>query len=60
MTPSNDGTSPLHVAIKYNCFEIVRYMIEEMNVNANEAKDPETNKITPMSIAVARGYLDIA
>jgi hypothetical protein len=35
-------------------------MIEEMNVNVNEAKDPETNKITALSIAIARGNLEIA
>lgn len=60
MTPSANGTTPLHVAVKHNCFDIVKYMIEEMNVNVNEAKDPETNKITSLSIAIARGHLEIA
>jgi ankyrin repeat protein len=59
-TASFNGTTPLHLACKNNNLEIVKFFIEEMGVDPNEAKDPETKKINPLSITIARGHLDIA
>lgn len=41
-TASLTGTTPLHIACKNNNLEIVKYFIEEMGVNPNEAKDKDT------------------
>jgi ankyrin repeat protein len=38
-TASNNGTTPLHIAVKVNAFPIVKYFIEVMDVKVNEAKD---------------------
>lgn len=35
-------------------------MIEEMGIDPNEAKDVGTDKVTPLAIAIARGYFDLA
>jgi len=50
----------LHEAAKHNYLDIVQYLVEEMNEDFEEAKDPETNKLTPMSIAISRGNLEVA
>ena len=35
---SKNGTTPLHLACKSGCFEIVKYMIEEMNIEPTEVR----------------------
>lgn len=59
-TSCRSGTTPLHLACKYNCIENARFFIEEMGADPNEAKDPKTKRITPLAIAFARGYLELA
>lgn len=57
---ANNGTTPLHIAVKINSHPIVKYYIEEMQVDINEAKDQDRGKITPIALAVSRGHFDIA
>jgi ankyrin repeat protein len=58
---SEKGTTPLHIAVKNNCHSVVKYFIEEWgNIDVNESKNEPYENVTPLSIAIAKGYLDMA
>ena len=50
---ANNGTTPLLIAVKVNEIGLVRYFVEEMKANVDEARDPEegdapaTERIVP-------------
>jgi hypothetical protein len=57
---ANNGTTPLHIAVKVNFEPLVRFYVEEMGVDPNEPKDQDRGKITPMALAISRGFFEIA
>lgn len=57
---SHNGTTPLHLACKSGNMDVVKYFVEEMQLDPNEPKDPKTKKVNPLSIAVARGHYDLS
>ena len=57
---ANNGTTPLHIAVKKNLMPLIRFFVEEIKVNINEAKDHENGKYTPLNISLSNGYYDVA
>ena len=57
---AHNGTTPLHLACKTNNVDIVKYFVEELQIDPNEPKDPKTKKINPLSISMARGHYELS
>jgi ankyrin repeat protein len=48
------------LAAKGGNLEIVQYFIEELDIDVDEYKDEARKVITPLNIAICRGYFEIA
>ncbi|CAF3699328.1 unnamed protein product [Rotaria sp. Silwood1] len=59
--PLLNGHTLLYAATMNNCFEMIKYLIEEAkcSVNALNQNDVSTDMDTPLHVACSNGYLDI-
>lgn len=48
------------MACKRGNLEIVQYFVKEMGVDINEPKDDINGRFTPLDLAIAKGYFEIA
>lgn len=51
-----NGVTPLYLAAKWNCYDTVKTLLLDKNVQVNEA---DKYNQTPLYIAASRGYLEI-
>ena len=49
----------MHIAARNNCMQVAKYLVEKMKIDPNEPKDSAKN-ITPLSIALTKGHMDLA